>query len=483
MSVARVLPWGIAVGAPLAALAALTGHQDHDYFWHLATGRLIATEGLPRSDPFSFTYAGGDWILHEWLGELALYLGADALGTAGLVAVWSGLLALTLVIMGIGIGRSGGRPVGTVAALALAGVAMVPYASLRPLMLSLVFFAVLIWLLLDARDGRTWPILALPPIFVLWANTHGFWSIGIGILAIFIGASWLGRTQVRADRVRLTVAGAVAGLGTFVTPYGVDNLLYPLRYVDSGDWGLANILEWQSPDFHEPAHWPLLGMILVMALLRGRIHHPWLELCAWLALAGSLYALRVTPIAAVLCGYAIALGLKQRLPASVPRPRGAALLDWGFAGVVAIASIVVLARASAADAVVNPALFPVEAVDILEDRDPDARVFADYAWGGYVIHRLSERGAAVFVDGRNDMYPQLVLEDYLTIRDAGDGVMGLVDAYGVTAILLRPDTALMRSGVATASWCRVHESELAVLLLRGPCEAASSLGQHLEDPY
>ena len=44
-----------------------------------------------------------------------------------------------------------------------------------------------------------------------------------------------------------------------VTPAGPIGILYPFRYVELSDWGLANIQEWQSPSFHEPAHWAFLG--------------------------------------------------------------------------------------------------------------------------------------------------------------------------------------------------------------------------------
>ena len=73
-----------------------------------------------------------------------------------------------------------------------------------------------------------------------------------------------------------------------------------------------------------------------------------------------------------------------------------------------------------------------------KDVDPDARVLADYGWGGYVIHELYQSGGRVFVDGRNDMYDQQVLEDYDAIKNADPGWQALADRYGVEALLLHP---------------------------------------------
>ena len=53
-------------------------------------------------------------------------------------------------------------------------------------------------------------------------------------------------------------------LGVMLTPAGPAGVLYPLRYIDAGDWGLENIHEWQSPDFHGAAHLGLLTLILTL---------------------------------------------------------------------------------------------------------------------------------------------------------------------------------------------------------------------------
>ena len=120
------------------------------------------------------------------------------------------------------------------------------------------------------------------------------------------------------------------------------------------------------------------------------------------------------------------------------------------------AAIVIIPRlpAVAGDRVI-PRSFPVAAVDRLEELDPDARVLAEYHWGGYVIYRLFDSGARVFVDGRNDMYDERILEDYVSIRNAEDGWESLLDSYGADAILLPPEAALVDGVAQDAGWCEV----------------------------
>jgi hypothetical protein len=110
--------------------------------------------------------------------------------------------------------------------------------------------------------------------------------------------------------------------------------------------------------------------------------------------------------------------------------------------------------------------FPIAGVDQLLELAPDANVFAEYGWGGYVIWRMHEGAAHVFVDGRNDMYSQQVLEDYTAIRAADPGWEELAAKYDVEAILLPPETTLTRGPARDAGWCEVLRDERQVLYLR-----------------
>ena len=78
----------IVLGIVLYAAFLWKGPWDSDFYWHLPTGRLIAEGKFPRTDPFSFTWGGMPWTLHEWLGELFLFQLVDKLGYMGAVYVF-----------------------------------------------------------------------------------------------------------------------------------------------------------------------------------------------------------------------------------------------------------------------------------------------------------------------------------------------------------------------------------------------------------
>src|ERR1700751_5572919 len=73
----RLAPSRIVAVAVLAALPVkllARRLEDPDLWWHLKTGALIVhNHAIPAVDPFSYTAAGGHWIVQEWLSEVILY--------------------------------------------------------------------------------------------------------------------------------------------------------------------------------------------------------------------------------------------------------------------------------------------------------------------------------------------------------------------------------------------------------------------------
>ena len=469
----------VALGGVMFALTVAKGVQDPDYFWHLTTGKLIAETGqVPSTDPFSFTWFGQPWTPHEWLSELLIFRLVDGLGRIGALLVFGLFPPAIFSILAAAFTRQGARVLAIGLPFALGAFALIPYVTLRPQAISWLLLAGLVWFLLEARAEHRRRFLLLIPLFVLWANLHGLYVVGLGVAGIYLLFTLAGRTAM--SPARGWALGGVAGAigASMLTPAGPIGILYPLRYVDGGDWGLANIQEWQSPNFHEPAHLAFLALIVVVGLNGGRRTPSWLVALSWIGIGLGLLALRNVPLAVVLCMPTLVLGLEARLQERAmghPRRRnaqsrafGRRILELITALVIAIGSIAVLVPRdmNATIAVDLAERFPIAGVDRLLELQPDANVFAEYGWGGYVIARMHDAGGHVFVDGRNDMYSQQVLEDYTAIRAADPGWEALAKGYGVDAILLPPDTTLTRGPAVTAGWCEAYRDKTQVLYLR-----------------
>lgn len=463
---------GVAI-AQLSILVAFTvarGPQDTDYWWHVTTGRLIAMTGaLPTVDPFSFTY-GGQWVLHEWLGELLIYLMVSAVGIVATSAIFGLMAGLPFVLLAFDLRRRGVRTLTLAIVTSLGAWVTASYALLRPQVLSWLMLAALIVLLRSFAANSPRRVLWLTPFFMLWANLHGLYVVGLAVVAIYVLFTLARVTPMAGARGWAVAALGTALAGSLLTPSGIEGLLYPLRYVDAGDWGLAHISEWQSPNFHDVTQLGLLALIIAVVAAGIRLVPGWLASLAVLGVTMALLAVRNGPVAAVLATPALGIALQSRLPAlrsSKPRAArdrlGRRVIELAAASVVAIAAVVALPMLAASS---RTDYFPVSGADRLVALQPAARVLGEYSWGGYLINRLYSSGGRVFVDGRNDMYGDAILEDYTTAVTAGDGWAEILRRYRVTAILLPPGLPLVRGPAQDAGWCEAYRDGHQVLLLR-----------------
>lgn len=454
-------------------LTTARGLVDTDYYWHITAGRLVAERGVLTTDPFSYTWGGQPWTMHEWLGELLMHWLVSATGV-GVATFVFGVISISGPLLVAWTLRRTGVPVLPIALVTgLVAYLFANYATIRPQAISWLFLGILLSGLITVRPQHRWrPWLAVP-LFALWANVHGLYVIGLGVLGVYVLFTLAGRTPMAPRRLEMLGVLGGAFLASMATPAGPAGLLYPLRYIDAGDWGLRHISEWQSPNFHDPVSLGLLVLIVAVLLNGMRATPGWQAFMAACGVVGALLAVRNVPLTAILAMPTLALGLADRFPGRLtPRPeriaRARRFMEIGIAGIVLVAAVIIVPRLPAVDGDrVIPRTLPVGAVDRLENLDPDARVFAEYHWGGYVIHELYDSGGRVFVDGRNDMYDERILEDYVSIRNAEGGWESLLGSYGADAILL-PRAAALAEAAAAAAWCGAGRDEVAVLLV--PCD-------------
>jgi hypothetical protein len=459
----------------LVCIAIARGLQDPDYFWHVTTGRYIATNGIPSIDPFSFTWAGKPWTLHEWLSELALFHVVRLTGDLGAETLVGLVGAATFAVLAWLLRRSGVRPLAVVAVCALSGWVLVPFLTVRPQAVSWLLLSGLLMVLMLLTDERPSRSLLLIPFFVVWANLHGLWVIGLGIVALYAFFTVIGRTPMRGARSWMIGALLGVALAVMATPAGPEGILYPLRYIQPGNWGLANIVEWQSPNFHDPANLGFLALVLAVAINGGRATPGWLVAASVIGIALGLGSIRNEPIAAILAVPTLGLGLEARImerrgphrPAPARLAFGRRVLELSLAAVVSVGGALLILPRSPIHAVPNVAsAYPAIAVDTLLKMKPNVHVIAEYGWGGYVISRIYDSGGRVFVDGRNDMYSEQILDDYSTIRDINGDWVGLTRKYGVEAMLFPPNATIVKGAATSAGWCEAYHDSKSVLLVK-----------------
>src|SRR5262245_62491773 len=66
--------WIASALMPMALRPLLTPVPPHDFWWHIATGRIIVTPGaIPAVDSFFFTRGGAPFFNQGWLAIVSMY--------------------------------------------------------------------------------------------------------------------------------------------------------------------------------------------------------------------------------------------------------------------------------------------------------------------------------------------------------------------------------------------------------------------------
>jgi hypothetical protein len=278
----------------------------------------------------------------------------------------------------------------------------------RPQIFSLLMFTAELAVLVAADRGRRKSLLWLPPIFAFWANLHGGFIVGLGVLGVW-GAWGLfaGSAEWRA-RLSLTGVLVASALATAVNPYGLG--LWKFLW-ETVEFGRPTITDW-LPLYRSPqllAFWAVPALTAVLVLVRtGRPERwPYVVIAAMLALA----SLRVSRLDAFFC-LSVVLLLAPRLGRVWPErrtPRSLAHpLSIGTLSVTAAAAAAILVPAGiyvGADLGcigVDAPLFPEpEAVRSILANHLRGRMFTFFDYGEYAIWHLAP-DIRVSMDGRRE---------------------------------------------------------------------------------
>lgn len=429
---------------------------DPDFWWHLRTGQLIVeTRSIPHADPFSFTAEGSRWVTHEWLSEVIIYGVDGAVGYVGNAVLFSGLALAALLVMHRLVLRLGLGELPALVLVALAGTIALPYWTVRPQAFTWLLTAVFVYTLYrQYREGQG-PLWHLPLLMILWANLHGGYVIGLVLLGLWL-ASLVAERAIWHEHRDLRGPALVSGaclVATLANPNGLALLSYPLTYLAAGNASLNLITEWQSPNFHEALHLPLAAGIVLLALV-GVVGGRRNVFRVGLALLFTFFALqssRHQPLFALVLVLVVGDVLQERWWWARQGERaegsgGPPALNWAIlatALVVAAAAVPQLPEAQVHREPITsgtPA-YPVEGAAFVRRHYPEARMFNEYTWGGYLIHELYPE-QQVFIDGRPDMYGDEFVEDYIRVISLESDWRDILARHEVDLAIIERDSAL-----------------------------------------
>jgi hypothetical protein len=471
-------PLVLALSAALLSIWFSTEVADSDSWWHLKTGQyILQTHQLPVPDPFAFTTAtaGSAYpaeesvrhfnLTHEWLAQILLYLSYAAGGFAGVVIFRSLLMMAVCALVGLIAWRRSQHFHLAVAAGIVTGLIGKSFLSDRPFLISFLMVAATLALL----EYRRW-LWALPAMFVFWANCHGGFFVGWGLLGAYCAQAALARFrgQPEPGDKKLYFASAAAIAASGLNPNFFKPALMPLLYRDSI---LQTVLyEWQHTGLWpmEPFQYLLLASVIVMLLAWRRVRlADWLMFLAFAL--GALWAVRNVMLFGIVAPFLVATYLpwKRALPA---------VAQFAAAGLLMLGIGLGVANGSGLQFHAAEWKYPWGAAQFLEDHRIHSRMLNSYVDGGFLIWRLWPR-ERVFIDGR--ALSDNVFRDYRSIlfHTPGSDPLQLLDKYGVETLVLdgfqygsgEPYWLTPFLGFSTpVEWHLVYADDTAAIFMRHP---------------
>jgi hypothetical protein len=469
--------------------------NDPDIWWHLRNAQyLVQHHHFLRQDMYSFTAAGKPWVNTEWLSEMPFYFAYRAFGLSGLKAMTFVLPSILMLLLLYLCYQESRNFKASVAVCAFATLLAVVSYGPRTILFGYIFLVVLLIILQRLQQRGNAPLWLLPPLFCVWANTHGSWAIGlilfflIGVAGL-VGGSWgrIESTRWTPSQMRqLAGTGAASVAGLFINPYGWRLVYYPFDLAFKQKLNIAHVAEWVAVNFQDArgklVFFLIAGLILA-ALLRNRRWRLSELLMLLFALHTALTHIRFL----VVLGIVVAPVLAKLLDFFPPyRPE----METPRVNVaVMLAMIVAMAYFWPHQAAIRKSqeeTYPAAVLPYLKLHPLQGNLVNYYLWGGYL--EWNDPAVKVFIDSRVDIFEYAgVLQDYLDLLGSDSLVRRLdpiMQKYNVRYVLFPPGDSsnplLRGSGLIyllqhDPHWKVAYQDKVCVLMERQiPASAAAA---------
>ena len=478
----RVLFVGLTVA--LSFGLAITKVSSPDTWVHLSLGRWMFENGrLPHTNLLSYTQPDRPTPDHQWLFQAGLYGVWRVAGIDGATLVKAAIVAAAFAFA-LATARRKGADLVVAAAVVIAAVGAARFRfTLRPQVVGLLLLSVYLFVLERWRAGGTRGLLALLPLQVLWANTHGSAILGCGLVAAYAAAeSVRERVGVKSEignrksgMVWLwTVALALVPL-TLLNPHGAGILSLPFTHAAKQvAWELKDLLQdrasiaWRDLGTRHLA-FAILAAIGLLSLVGSVVRRDVTEVGLFAGtLAAALYSERFVDLFAI----AAAPIAARNLTDIFRKPLAA--MDRRFLSCLGVATLFGLAvlgnacsdRTDPSGLGVAEGLFPEQELAFIQESHPTGNLFNEFEHGGYIYWRMRR---PVFLDSRGELaYDMAYFRAYVDAvgaRTSLDRWRELVERYGLAvALVARPPLqAVLRSD---DQWEQVFRGPVGAVFVR-----------------
>lgn len=416
---------------------------DPDFGWHLKYGEYLFTHGrLLRENLFSYTFANYNWANSYWLSEGIFYFFTFVFGDV------YGPVVLSLTLSAIGSSallyilskQQIQDSTKTVVFALLILVLSIFEVSVRPIFFSSIFFLILIHILLHKESY----IKFLPLLFLIWANMHADFVLGLFVFGIFVFFKLVDFKTKKLKYDSSLIFLALSILVTLVNPYFFHLQLTLLK--EAQPLQFSHVNEWKGLKFHDPLLYAAYSALMVVVLLfsgrycRKKYNLWYLLVLLFFTLLSffAVYFLRVVYVLGIflICTcfddlwFPILKKMNYFTIQQLLRIQLAIKIVAVMIVFVSVALFLWKLHKAANIALWSGERFPYDAVSYIRENNLSGNMFNEYNWGGYLIWQLPEK--RTFIDGRMPSWNQdgnSVFRDYTTIMADIGANQELFDEY------------------------------------------------------
>ena len=409
-----------------------------DLAYQIRAGEImLRTHVILRTDVFTFTVPGKEWLNQQWGAQLLLTVTHRLGGWNAIALVGAALASIAFVFMFLACRRRGAST-RTAALLSVAGFWVARQnLAMRPQLIGVVLFSLTLWILAGRRASPR-ALWALPALMLIWVNVHGSFVL----VPLLLGLAWL-EDRVESPRTARTIlaVGAATLVATLASPFGPGVWVYAAG-IGTNSTIVRAVTEWSPPTIREYSGVVFFASALIVAgyLARRKERVGWAQLL-WLAsfLVLALPALRGVVWWGLVFPFVVA-GLVAR-ETDADEERGSPFMNTLLVTTIIAAAIVLMPIWRGPSPTGDPAFLaqaPESLVDATEAGvPPGSRLFVSQTYASWF--ELELPSMPVFVDSRIELFPTSIWDDYIDISSARDGWQATLDRWDVDAVVINPD--------------------------------------------
>lgn len=234
--------------------------SDTDFGWHLKVGEhIVRNAQVPNHDLFSFTQPNYQYVYYSWVGELAISLAYMFLGSWGVSLFYALILAITIIFLKKIYALISKKEAPTLLLLTITPIAHTISGG-RMRIFGLFFLSIIYFLFLKYISSKSKIIWFTPLVFMLWANFHASFALGLAIITSLSVLYYLQGTLTRHKLVTILTIIGLSFCATLINPF-FTRIWNQTFLITSNELLNLNII---NPDWSSPFHMGFGGQIYIV---------------------------------------------------------------------------------------------------------------------------------------------------------------------------------------------------------------------------